>query len=402
LVLVLAPPSMVRLLRSERWTVKSEAVIIKWIRSVLLSGGSAQMRKEHLEQSQNTNSEFLQDVDLLNFLPTDIDHTQSLKDLGSAIFARLQGLSLSTLPERLTIPERRHIDFQTGRLLRRISLLQAPSGRFGPAVPVLGSTPGTPGRAKMGAEASRGVGNWAPAFHVMLEGVLRDAEDMAVTVPYYAIRRHFQRLGHCLDAVKTPRLVVLDAAHDWNIEAERVTISGNVTRTKQELLALQRPLESWDDPDHGSKDRGPPDRDHAAGIRVTGLRDWSNCIFGDPLMAMVFTERPSKDFLRGFSGRPRRQSEYESDCDEDFAVRLLYGNLVECQEEAHVRLLLYQCFHATVAVVREFYRPRSDSTSREFAARKKLNTVLARLESIKEYSKRSHGRPTSEMSPAKR
>lgn len=154
-------------------------------------------------------------------------------------------------------------------------------------------------------------------------------------------------------------------------------------------------------------------RYHSPNIRVTGLRDGSNCIFGDPLLATVFSrDRPSREFLRGFSGRPfslrpRRMDHDPTDEDSsyNFAMRInrdVYGDTIEAPEEAHIRLLLHQCYHAAVAVVKEFYRPHNDSTSRELAARKRLNIVLARLAEIGDDPKRGHVRPSGETSLAKK
>lgn len=426
LVLVLAPPSMLRLLRSEQWIVKSEAIVVKWIRGMLVVGGSAKATKaaecdyeEACPACKGAASDphpfrfheetLLKDTDLLRLLPALIDHSQSAKELGSAynILSQLNGLSLSSLPRCLSIPERKHVDFQAGRLMRRLSLLRSPSGKFGPAISVLYPTATAQSRAGGSMESPGGMDSWSLAFHAMLEGILRDAEDMAVTVPYQTIRRHFRRLGHHLDAIAVPRLVILDAAHDSNIMVERLPPGHSDGRMTAKTSALQGRLEDSDD--SGPEEAGPrgQGRENNSSIQVTGLRNWSNCIFADPLMAMVFSERPSRDFLHGFSGRrPGQPKDNHLDAEEVCgyfdSFPSVYGDVVECPEEARVRLLFYQCYHATVAVVKEFYRPRSDSTSREFAARKLLSAVLARLEDIEGGPKRSHARPSGEMSPAKK
>lgn len=431
LVLVLAPHSMLRLLRSEQWIVKSEAVVIKWIRGVLMVGGPARATKtEHGNGAGCTacsvardrhyvpgsDESLLRDADLLRLLPALIDHSQSTKQLGSAynILSHLSGLSLSSLSKHLSISERRHVDFQAGRLLRRLSHLRSPSGKFGPAISVLYPTPIAGSRAGGSMETPGGMDSWSLAFHAILEGILRDAEDMAVTIPYQTIRRQFRRFGCYLDAVVAPRLVILDAAQDSNIMVERVHPEHDDTRMKTTVM-LQGLLEDSDDSELDEAESQRQTHENAMCIRVTGLRNWSNCIFADPLMAMIFSDKPSLDFLHGFSGRLPRRSKDGGHVDEDedggsgsdccccFDPRAsAYGDVVECPEEAHIRLLLYQCYHATVAVVKEFYRPRSDSTSREFAARKRLNAVLSRLEEIEGNSKRGHVRPSGEMSPAKK
>lgn len=421
LVLVLSPSSMLRLLRSEQWIIKSEAVVVKWIRSALLSGGFGKTAKIQYDSeggcpacgaqrgrhpTRSHEDMPLEDADLLTLLPALVDHSQSTKEFGSAynILSHLDGLSLSSLPRCLSIPERKSVDFQVGRLICRLSLLHSPSGKFGPAVSVLCPTAVAQGRTGGSMEKPGGMDSWSLAFHAVLEGILRDAEDMAVTIPYQTIRRQFRKLGHYLDGVTIPRLVILDAAHDSNIMAER-KVPGHEARIRT-TKTLQDLLEDSDDTDlddaecrHQSRDSSSPS------IHVTGLRDWSNCMFADPLMAIVFSDKPSRDFLRGFSGRPSRRKELDIDGKDEgggFGSRSAYGDIIECPEEAHIRLLLYQCYHATVAVVKEFYRPRSDSTIREFAARKKLNAVLAGLEDVERGPKRGHVRPNGEMSPAKK
>lgn len=434
LILVLSPPSMLRLLRSEQWIVKSEAVVVKWIRSVLLAGGSTTTTKTlDLESSgtcsdcssvrsrQRTLDDFLlKDLDLSELLPALIDH-QSNKDAGSAysILSHLTGFSLSSFSNALSILERSHVDFQAGRLVRRLSHLPSPSGKFGPALSVICPTAIIPSKAGGSMGHPGGTDSWSLAFHAMLEGILRDAEDMAITVPYHAIRRHFRRLGHYLDEVTVPRLVIIDAAHDSNLMAER-TAAAVPRDGRTDHKTMLRDLLDDSDSSDGSDTEWTSATDDAAAaaplteIRITGLRDWSNCIFGDPLIALVFNEKPSRDFLRGFHGRPRRnrpsRDSVDSDEDEDdeeggqFSVDCdgAAGLGLDDSGDAHIRLLLYQCYHATMAVVKEFYRPRSDSTSRELAARKRLNAVLARLNDVGSGPKRNHARPSGEMSPSKK
>lgn len=421
LVLVLGPPSMLRLLRSEQWIIKSEAVVIRWIRSVLLSSGSTRISNVQYEYEQGClaggdvcdhprtrvhDENFMSDMDLLRLLPALIDHSQSSKELGSAynILVNLDGMSFSSVPKCLSPSERRYVDFQAGILIHRLSHLRSPSGKFGPAISVLCPTAVAQSRARGSMENTRGMDSWPLAFHAILEGILRDAEDMAVTIPYEAIRRQFRRLRYYLERVIVPRLVILDAAQDSNIMAQRMS-PGHETRVKTNM-ALQDVFGDSDKSDIIEGGGRRHNREHAPSICVTGLRDWSNCIFGDPLMAMVFSDKPSREFLYGFSGRSRRRNDHvdEDDGGGGFQPWPVYGDIVEFPEEAHVRLLLYQCYHATVAVVKEFYRPRCDSTSREFAARKRLNTVLMRLEEVEgdPDPKRGHVRPSGEMSPAKK
>lgn len=70
-----------------------------------------------------------------------------------------------------------------------------------------------------------GMNSWSLAFNAMLEGILRDGENMAVTMPFHAIRRHFRKLVHFLEEVKVPRLVVLYRAHDSSVAVEAMSPS---------------------------------------------------------------------------------------------------------------------------------------------------------------------------------
>lgn len=422
LMLVLSPPAKLRLLRSEQWIVKSEAVVVKWIRSVLLAGDSATttataiahvdtesngttsdgMAVRNLQRSQLEDDDVpFKDLDLSELLPALIDHSQITKDISSAynILSHLSGLSLSSFSTALSISERSHVDFQAGRLVRRLSHLPSPSGKFGPAISVL--CPTALEQSKAGGSMGRpgGMDSWSLAFHAMLEGILRDAEDMAVTIPYQTIRRHFRRLSHYLNEVTVPRLVIIDAAHDSNIMAER---TGAEREARPSHTHLFRDLLEDSDGASGNNTGGKSRREMVPDIRITGLRYWSNCVFGDPLVATVFNEKPSRDFLRGFDGRPRRRAGHDSIVSELRGCVGEDGESAELRGETHVRLLLYQCYHATMAVVKEFYRPHSDSTNRELAARKRLNAVLARLNEVETGSKKYHARPSSETSPSKK
>lgn len=140
-------------------------------------------------------------------------------------------------------------------------------------------------------------------------------------------------------------------------------------------------------------------------LKLTGLRDWSSAIFGDPLLATIFSDPlqqpPSPHFLEGFNGE---------EPDPDPNPRHLPPNLgypldrtiIEDIDTAWIRLLFYQIYHAVARIVTEFYRPRQDSSARELEGRRKLNEVLARLAEVPDDAKKRHQRPSGEMSPAKR
>ena len=142
-------------------------------------------------------------------------------------------------------------------------------------------------------------------------------------------------------------------------------------------------------------------------LKLAGLRDWSSCVFGDPLLATVFSDpllqdqqkQPSAAFLQGFN------DETPGDSPSSPARRLpfpLNRDIIQDMDTAWIRLLLYQVYHAVARIVREFYRPRPDSSVRELEARRSLNEVLAKLAEVPDDAKRRHQRPSGEMSPAKR
>jgi hypothetical protein len=255
------------------------------------------------------------------------------------------------------------------------------------------------------------------AFNSLLEGVLRDCEDMAVMIAYSSIRRHFSRLGYLLDTVHTPRLVVLDAADDSNVLVLPSPNRGSSVRQddskcqshsdKSDYEATERawptasgvPSDSNDkafqagDTEGGGKGGEGALRHNLFGFSVVGLRDWGNSVFGDPLMAKVFSEGPTAELLRGFDGTDRENG------------RRLIGHGVDDAVRdgcASVRLLFYEVYHLTACIVKEFYRPKSEGRIRELAARKKLNEVLAKLEEIEDDPKRGLRWPTGEMSAAKK
>lgn len=422
--LVLPPISMWRPLRSEQASVATEVTAIDWLHQVLTrqsssatpsSSRSARRGSEETSKQQNEDSKTL-----LGLLPSLVQHGQdtstALREL-FAFYEPSQGTAIALLEPKITVdpnsPERQQVDFEIGTFYRRFLIqpgLVSPTGRFGPlaaVIPLLQSS--QPQRAQPGAGGLFGTGgaaSWSVAFHSMLEGVLRDGEDMAVVLGYSTIRRHFRRLGYLLDDVTVPKFVVVDAAQDSNLLVERI-------------------------PDGGDR-----------GIRIAGLQSWSNCVFGDPLFATVFSDPadlppppPSDSFLRGLNSTasatsppPPATSASTMTATSNY-LSTLNPQLIEALPSAPVRLLFYRIYHILTRIVAEFYRPRPDSTTRELEARRKLNVVLAKLAEIpddflcppethysslpatpnsststKSLSKREYSvaRPTGEMSPAKR
>lgn len=150
------------------------------------------------------------------------------------------GSTLQSMEGHLTVENRKDIDRHLGFLVNVIGQHVAPA--FGPL-----------------EQVASGCGNrsWREAFIELFEGVLRDAEDMFIHLPYAEIRHEISRLAPALSDVTLPRLVVIDLG-----------------RPSQVLL------------DPGSK-------------QVSGVVDFSTAVWGDVLMAEIF-ENPSSAMLDGF------------------------------------------------------------------------------------------------------
>src|SRR3569833_336691 len=389
MVLVMAPSSVLRLLRSERLLTLSESTVVRW----LTERASPSGRPDDGDTSSRP-PEQIPDAALLSYLPRLVAGAPLATGAAAPfnIFDPPPGLPISALDIPLTTRERVSVDYQAGVLVRRISQLVPANGKFGPAVAVLAPSLGH--RVAVGVEAA---GTWSVAFHSLLESALRDGEDMTVVLAYSAIRSHFRRLGHVLDGISTPRLVIVDAVDDTNLLVSRshrpeLPLSHD---TPQIPAALD---ESGNDRDDKKEDTDnprtpPPTTPDEPTIAVTGLRDWGCCIFGDTLFAAAFCEQPSESLLRGFSHNVVEHVGADRGPD---------GGLDEDREPAQIRLLLYQCYHNVVRIVKEFYRPTGDSSKRELEARKRLHGVLAKLDQVEDWPRRRHRRPSGEVSPAKK
>lgn len=166
--------------------------------------------------------------------------------LGSAFLLRqyIRGLTLHEMETILTAENRREIDRQLGRLANIIGKQVAAS--FGPLEKVASGT---------------GSRSWRHAFITLFEGVLRDAEDMFIHLPYTAIRQEIARLASVLEEITLPQLVIVDFG-----------------RPSQVIL----------DPE--SK-------------QLSGVIDLGSAVWGDVLMAEVF-EDPSPAVIEGFGSNP--------------------------------------------------------------------------------------------------
>ncbi|KAF4954049.1 hypothetical protein FSARC_12262 [Fusarium sarcochroum] len=424
LLLALPPPAVLRLLRSEKSTLGSEAAMLKWLSAVArernVCPGPAS--KETIGRATGNTFRCESSAELLSgYLPILVRHEShgGILPVEYNLIRPPRGTAISSMSRPLSYSERRTVDFQTGQLLRRISIQVSPTRRFGIAADVLSVPPSIvhhpPRRFEGGLSESKGAESWRVAFHNMMEAILRDGEDLTIMFNYSNIRHQFERFGHLLDAVTKPRLVVLDAGEDSNTLIHRTCETGRKANMPAEEANGVSPQSksargSSRKSDRGEKGRhdyrivisddtnkredyvimaDDPNRGH---IEVTGLRQWSNCIFGDPLLATVFSKRPppSEDFWRGFD-KPLPENDAAS------------PSLIEDEDNAHIRILLYECYHAVVSLVGEYYRPQNDSNRRELAARKHLGNVLTRLEELDDMGQQRRGRRMSgEMSPAKR
>jgi hypothetical protein len=324
LILSFAPSLAVRLLRQEATILSSEATLVYFI------AGS-----EHQEMEGSPGSEIekttpppqIPGTPLKCLIPKLLKHSSNNREMAYpySIFEHTDGTPLSKLSIYLSLPERKVIDKQLGSMARSLASLTSPDGTFGTVSRVLPDRymPRSPT-----APPVKGAKTWSEGFNVLLEGILRDGEDMDVLLPYEVVRSHYQRLAWRLDAVTMPRLVILDAGCETNV-----------------MISRER-----------AEDPVEPES-----VKVTGLRSWSQGVFGDPLIGDTFDE-PSEGFLEGW--------QESAEC------------VIEDEENANVRLLLYRCYRAIVSIVTVYYRPQGDSSRRELEGRRKLTSALAELERI--------------------
>ncbi|KAB5542654.1 hypothetical protein GE09DRAFT_249739 [Coniochaeta sp. 2T2.1] len=437
LELVMPPPSMLRLLRSERQIVNAEALVVQWLSTLLSeesrsvepgltqedggrpsssdrssratsrsSGTSSQQPSAEKGFPDNKNSA------LLRLLPRLVNSSVTSAESGAphSLYQLRGGTPIASLPRPLTKQERAEIDIQLGRLTRQFAKIKSPTGRFGLAVSILASSKPITGQkdgSRTSSPSSRGPvegsHTWAEAFHVMFEGVLRDSEDMAIMLAYPIIRKHLARLSYLLDEVTTPSLVFLDGMDDDNVlvdisaaEQRKDKANKNGASGDSDSDGVSSDEDEAEDKkasssarDRRSQSQTPLD----SSVCIVGLRDWSNGIFGDALLATAFSNSPSKELLDGYHGTCTNKQ-----------LPTPPPNSDEQNASVTTRLLLYQAYHATVSIVTEFYRPRGEGTTRELAARRRLTEVLMKLEGVVDDDPKGsrHRRPSGELSPAKK
>ncbi|KAI0441813.1 hypothetical protein F4803DRAFT_562786 [Xylaria telfairii] len=424
LLLNLPPPSS-RLLRSEQWILQSEAAVVGWLLdddyrqtegARCLNEKSAGNPPQGEDSLRRRTGHLASDTSsppggqLVDYLPALIKHSSNSSETGPAysLWELTPGDPISSLEEPLTRVERRSINFQKGRLMRRIANVASPNGRFGPPVTVLGQPP-TLEKTQPTTRDTKldfdGADSWRTTFHLLLESILRDGEDLAVTMSYELVRATFQKFGHLLDAVMTPRLVVYDVDEDDVVLVSRPKRTTKLRKQEETESPKLSPKVKIEHDALSGEDL--VDEDSSSAIRVTGLRDWSNCIFGDPLFATVFSH-PSPEFEHGFQRQLHeepdavKKGEGEGNRDEDKQQEA--EDIIADPENAPTRILLYECYHATVSIVRQFYRPDANSSAREIAARRRLVAALAKLEhvGVGEPAGKRPRRPSRDDWPVKR
>jgi hypothetical protein len=151
----------------------------------------------------------------------------------------IPGRRLSDVQLSLTPTGKAHIDQSLGVCFRALSSLTA--NAFG---------------SPHAVRNNNGRRSWREAFLGMFEAILRDGEDMLVSIPYDVVRYHVTSRAQALDAITTPRLTALGACLP-----EKVLVNEE-------------------------------------SMQITGLLGFGNVIWGDPEMAAVFAA-PSDAFLQG-------------------------------------------------------------------------------------------------------
>jgi hypothetical protein len=345
-MLSFSPSLAVRLLRHEVAALTSEATLVHFIQE-------SQRRQETFGPTSSQDSSILNPIWLLGLVPKLLKHSSNNREMAYpySIFEAVPGTPVSMIPTALAISERKLLDKQTGIMARSLASLTSPPGTFGQVSKVL------PNPFKSAAPAVTGFKTWSEAFNSLLEGIMQDGEDMSILLPYEDIRRHYQNHQWLLDEVTIPRLTLLDLGNDANIMIER------------------NPAQDPSSPSAASQE-----------IRLTGLRSWSQGIFGDPLIADCFSS-PTPEFLAGWHA-------------EDSAEKI-----IENEANAEVRMLLYGVFRSVVGIVTEHYRSQVDSGKRELEWRRNLTSTLKELEKVPEESsgsKRPRSSPAETIGKAKR
>ena len=284
-----------------------------------------------------------------------------------------RGTPIALLDPPLTPQERISVNQQLGQMVRRISSLVSPTKQFGVPTQVL-NFPCTKQvvQREPTLRLLRNVGSllWPDAFRKLLEDVLADVEDSQISLAYGRIRQNMERFKHILGAVKEPRLVALDATDDRNVCVTRQS------RPCPEDADEKKPGESLT----------------GGSIEVTGLKDWSMCVFGDPLFATMFGKGPSCEFWRGF----------EESLPKDTLGQHSTLTSIEDKPHSHVRVLLYEMYHGLSMIAQGYRRREAKDDTKAMEGRRRLAAALGALDKLDDCGQPNHDNPEAEIPKAKR
>lgn len=358
----LPPQSGVTPLRNEIGNIAAEASLLQWL-SGLPPQGLDHISNDNGEDKDNDGSECsvielpAAKNYLHGYLPTLIKHGLRRPEVRAPEFMLsypCPGLTISSLSQPLTDRARASAQYQAGQLFRRVSCHLSPTGSYGDVADVLRRHPTLPRPSCRGEPSDTGYDTWSEAFHLMMESMMRDLEDRLVQVGYARVRRHFDRLRHLLDRVTRPALVAIQGSEDANI---LVSLSGETNGLRLFPGSDASSIEDSTNDDGESR---------KCGIKVHGLRDWSNCIFGDPLIATTFIDLAPAAFISGLNTPFSNDDPFQG------------SSVIEDPERAPCRILLYNCYHALRGLANEYYHKRHGDD--ELAYRKQLITASVRLD----------------------
>jgi aminoglycoside phosphotransferase (APT) family kinase protein len=249
--------------RSSRITVEQAERLQGWLHQIYLTklaDGSLLILKcppasnvrllrheKHFLETERTTLETLHEYTQLP-VPQVIKYDSQGGALGTPYLmtTHIPGRRLSDLYTTLTTTQRRTIDRTLGAHVGALTALSAT--QFGMTHRVF---------------AKKGCNTWREAFSALLESILRDGEDMLVTVPYDSIRYYIGKNAHFLDEATQPRLVAMNVCDPQNVLVDENT------------------------------------------KHVTGLVGFSNVLWGDPLMSGGVADG-SDAFFDGLGERPAR------------------------------------------------------------------------------------------------
>ncbi|KAK0386944.1 hypothetical protein NLU13_5257 [Sarocladium strictum] len=325
-------------------TAQAEAIVLSWLayrrdRPSRLESLTADISESGCSSSLKSLSDDL----LLAFLPQlvryfeldtgpvffSVDGLQQRRSAYNLVVAS-HGRPAVSLDPPLSREERRSVALQSGKLLRMLSDIQSPNGRFGFAAEVLADLPllpreylsSTTGQRPPG---KRGHHTWSEAYERLLIEARDEAQRRKISaIPFARLHRQFERFRGILDHVMRPQLVLLHGGDESITLVHRHVQSsceGHAGRCTAGSIHQTEPKES---------------------IRVVGFRDWSDVVFGDPLVAKALCTNASKDTINGFTGDRHIDA---------FSPELPPG-LVDDRRNVTTRLLLYRCFWIIKEIVR--------------------------------------------------